>query len=307
MQLSGRLPAASQVSPQALFLLALLLQSASKLLHIDRKERFGALFLGRLDFMAAGTRVRSASRAAVLHFGMSLVVAIAIAWMVFRVWYPAPFQELTGGKSLFLILIAVDVVCGPVLTLVLFNPAKSRFKWRVDLALILLIQLGALAYGLDQMARARPVFVAFEGDRFRVVQALDVDVARLHEAPEGLRALSYGGPRLIGVRLVKTGDADYLASLQLSLEGLHPSFRPSRWRLFEEQIPELRKELKPLSLLREKNPQRRAELDATLASLRLSEEHLGYLPLVREEINDWVALVQRSDGQPLVYLNLDGW
>lgn len=257
--------------------------------------------------MAWGTRIRSAARAALVHFGLSLMVACAVAWLVFRVWFPAPFDELTGGRSLFLILIAVDVVCGPVLTLVLYDNAKSRFKWRVDLALIVLIQLGALGYGLNLVAGARPVFLAFEGDRFRVVQAMDVDSDRLQEAPLGLRALGYGGPRLLGVRLAQSGDADHLESLQLSIAGLHPSFRPSRWRPFEEQVPTLQRALRPLRDLRDKHPERQAELDARLSELGLNDDLAGYLPLVREGTTDWVVLVRRSDGQPRAYLHFDGW
>lgn len=257
--------------------------------------------------MAWGTRIRSAARAALLHFALSLLMACAVAWLVFGVWYPAPLHELTGGRKLFLILMAVDVVCGPVLTLVLYDPAKARWKWRVDLALIVFTQLGALSYGLHQVAIARPVFVTFEGDRFRVVQALDLQGAHLEEAPEGLRTIGYGGPRLLGARLAKSGDADYLSSLQMSIQGLHPSFRPSRWRPFEEQVPELQRALQPIQALRAKNPQGRAELDATLAKLGLTDEQAGYVPLVREEINDWVVLVRRSDGQPQAYLHQDGW
>ncbi len=257
--------------------------------------------------MAWGVRLRSAARAALLHLGLSLLVASAVAWLVFGIWYPAPFHELTGGRALFLILMAVDVVCGPLLTLVLYNPAKSSLKWRVDLSLIVLIQLAALAYGLSQVASARPVFVAFEGDRFRLVQALDIDAMQLPLAPEGQGGLGYSGPRLLGVRLAQSGDPDYLQSVQMSTQGLHPAFRPSRWRPFAEQIPQLKQQLKPLSELRTKNPQKLDELDAALRKLGLSEDDVGYLPLVREEITDWVGLVQRSTGQPLTYLHLDGW
>lgn len=256
--------------------------------------------------MVSRVRVRSAAKAALLHLGLSLLVASAVAWLVFGVWYPAPFQELTGGRSLFLILMAVDVVCGPVLTLILYDPAKSRFKWRVDLALIVFVQLGAMAYGLSQVAAARPVFVAFEGDRFRVVQALDVDRARLREAPEGLRALSLGGPRVVGVRLSRPGDADYLASIQLSTQGLHPAMRPSRWRPYAEQVPAVQQALRPLADLRAKNRDT-APIEAALARLKADETQLGYLPLVRENVTDWVVLVRRADGEPVAYLHMDGW
>lgn len=257
--------------------------------------------------MAWGVRLRSAARAALLHLALSLLVAGAVAWLVFGLWYPAPFHELTGGRKLFLILMAVDAVCGPSLTLVLYDPAKSRFKWRMDLCLIVMIQLAALTYGMSQVASARPVFVAFEGDRFRLVQAFDVDTQQLSLAPHGLGALGYSGPQLLGVRLAQSGDPDYLQSVQLSAQGFHPAFRPSRWRPFAEQIPLLRQQVKPLAELRAKNAQKLEELDTVLKKHGLIEEEVGYLPLVREEITDWVALVRRSDGHPFAYLHLDGW
>jgi hypothetical protein len=257
--------------------------------------------------MASSIRIPSAARVASLHMGLSMLVAGAVAWLVFVVWYPAPFDELAGGRTLFLMLMVCQVVCGPLLTLVLYDPAKSSVKWRVDLALIVLTQLGALAYGLNQLAIARPVFVAFEGDRFRVVRALDVDVTRLHEAPEGLRSLGFTGLHPLGVRLAQPGDVDYLGSIQLSTQGLHPAFRPSRWMPLEALWPALQRELRPLSELRQKNPQGHTEIDAALTELRLNSEQVGYLPLVHKEITDWVVLVERARGQPRSYLHLDGW
>lgn len=253
------------------------------------------------------TRIRFAAKAALLHLGLSLLAAAGVAWLVFGIWYPSPFHEVTGGRTLFLILMAVDVVCGPVLTFVLYNPSKSRAKWRLDVCLIVFTQLGALAYGLEQVASARPLFVALEGDRFRIVQAFDVDVLRLQEAPVGLRSIGYGGPRLLGVRLAHSGDPDYLGSLQLSIQGVHPAFRPSRWRAFEEQIPGMLKELRSIGVLRAKHPEKVDEIDEKLKQIGVSDESVGYLPMVRAEITDWVVLVRRSDGQPFAYLHLDGW
>ncbi|MBW0169367.1 MAG: TfpX/TfpZ family type IV pilin accessory protein [Hydrogenophaga sp.] len=272
------------------------------------KERYGALFSWKeVCQMVWTARFRSALRAALWHLAFCALVATTVAWVVFVVWFPSPLHELTGGRNLFLILMAVDLVCGPMLTLVLYDPAKSRLKWRVDLALIVLLQLGALVYGIGQVAAARPVFVAFEGDRFRVVQAFDVDMQRLPEARDGMQSLPLLGPKLIGVRLAHPGDADYLASVQMSTQGLHPSFRPSRWIPWGEQLPSLQAELQPLSVLRERHREDGATIDAVLAEAGLLDSQMGYLPLVREEITDWVAIVERASGQPRAYLHLDGW
>lgn len=257
--------------------------------------------------MLLSTRIRTALRAALLHFLVSLPIALGAAWLVFGVWFPGVLRELSGGSTLFLVLISVDVVCGPVLTLVLYSPAKSKNKWTMDLGLIVLIQLTALAYGIAQVASARPVFVAFEGDRFRVVQAIDVNIDRLSEAPNGLQYLSYAGPRIIGVHLAKSGDADHLTSLQMSIQGLHPAFRPSRWRTYESQVPQVLARLKPVGDLRAKNPEKVEVLNVSLRKLGMRDDQVGYLPLVRDVANDWVVLVERSNGAPRAYLHLDGW
>ena len=76
-------------------------------------------------------------------------------------------------------MVGVDVVCGPLLTLVLFNPAKSRRELRLDLSLVAVIQLAALAYGLYSISLARPVIQAFETDRFAVVSAVEIDPGQL--------------------------------------------------------------------------------------------------------------------------------
>lgn len=253
------------------------------------------------------TRLRAAFRAASWHLLLSLLVAVLAAALVFGLWFPAPLHQIAGGTGLFAILMAVDVVCGPVLTLILFDPQKARRKWLQDVALIALVQVGALVYGLGQMALARPVFIALEGDRFRIVQALDVDLTQLDKALPEFRALGYTGPRVITARLARPGDADYLESVQLAAQGFHPAFRPQRWQVYDGASPALLTQLQPLPSLRDKNPGRDRLLDEAVQKLGVGEDALGYLPLVREEITDWVALVRRSDGIPVAYLPLDGW
>ena len=68
-------------------------------------------------------RFQAALKAALVHLSGSLLVAVMAASLVFGLWYPYPYRELSGGRDLFFLVVAVDVVCGPLLTLVLFNPA----------------------------------------------------------------------------------------------------------------------------------------------------------------------------------------
>src|ERR1043165_7159180 len=76
--------------------------------------------------MITPTRMRAASRAAVIHLGFSALVGLTTAAIVFGLWFPYPYRDVAGGQYLFMLLVSVDVVCGPLLTMVLFSPLKSR-------------------------------------------------------------------------------------------------------------------------------------------------------------------------------------
>lgn len=151
-------------------------------------------------FMNYSTRGKSAAKAAAVHFFVSAVVATSAAILVFGLWFPFPYRELAGGRDLFLIVVTVDVICGPLLTAVLYNPLKSRRELVFDLTLVALIQLAALVYGLYQVAQSRPVYLVFEVDRFHAVTAADIQPGALKPELGGLHVLSWVGPRTIGVR-----------------------------------------------------------------------------------------------------------
>src|SRR6218665_1691953 len=100
------------------------------------------------------------------HLLGSCLVAALSAFLVFWVWYPAQFASMSGVTGIFLILLGVDVVVGPVITLIVFNRAKPELKR--DLAIVLLLQIAALGYGLHTVFTARPAYLVFSADRFEV-------------------------------------------------------------------------------------------------------------------------------------------
>src|SRR4051812_9236072 len=91
-------------------------------------------------------------KASGIHLGVSLCVALCAALLVFAAWYPYPYREISGGRELFMIVTGVDVVLGPLITLTIFNPAKSRRELTLDLSVVAGIQIAALCYGLWTVA-----------------------------------------------------------------------------------------------------------------------------------------------------------
>jgi hypothetical protein len=134
--------------------------------------------------------------------GMHLLISAAIAavalFVLLRVWYPPPFFTAEGGSELLFILIAVDVILGPLITLIIFKSGKPGLRF--DLTVIGVIQLCALAYGLYVMFVARPVYVALVIDRFETVRANDLDPADIAQARDpAFQSLPLTGPVFVAI------------------------------------------------------------------------------------------------------------
>ena len=251
--------------------------------------------------------LRQASAFALKHLAVSVLVAALCAGLVFGIWYPYPYSQLAGGRELFTIVVTVDVIIGPLLSLVVFNAAKPRRElWR-DLGTVFVLQIAALGYGLYSVAQARPVFLAFESDRFRVVAVPDIDTGALGDAPPSLRALSWTGPRPLGVRLLANTDPEFPQSIQLALQGLHPAFRPERWVEFDTQRSQVVAAAKPIADLKRKQPAQAPLIEREVTKLGVKESDLGYLPLASQHHTDWSVLVDLKDGEPRLFLHVDAW
>ena len=257
--------------------------------------------------VAASPRLVPAGRFALKHLAVSVFIAALCAALVFGLWYPHPYSQLAGGRELFLIVVAVDVVVGPLLSLVVYNPAKPRRELVRDIGVIVLLQLGALSYGLHSVAQARPVWLAFEGDRFRVVALPDIDVDSLSQAPPALARPGWTGPRPLGVRLLAPTDPQFAQSVLLSAQGLHPAFRPQRWVEFDSQRADVIREARPLAQLKRLRPAQSGLIEAAVRDSGLAESELGYLPLAARDRTDWAVVVSLRDGEPRLYLPVDPW
>ncbi|NMM78975.1 hypothetical protein B2J88_44640 [Rhodococcus sp. SRB_17] len=251
-------------------------------------------------------RLKAALPAAGWHLLGSALIAALLAVPVFGLWYPYPYRELAGGLALFCLLAGVDVVCGPLLTLVLFNPQKPRTELLRDLALVAVIQLGALGYGLWTVTVARPVHVVFETDRFRLVTAAEIDAADLQQAPDGLRQLPWGGPTLISVREPLDGD-ELLKSVELSLAGQDPSLRPGWWQAYAVGLPQVLERARPLTELAQARLEKNPLLEKAVRKSGMPASDLLWLPLTSARTMEWVVLLDKATGQPRAYAPIDGF
>ncbi|MGS5089559.1 TfpX/TfpZ family type IV pilin accessory protein [Hydrogenophaga sp. A37] len=248
----------------------------------------------------------AAVRAAAVHFFISVLVAAMAAALVFGLWYPYPYRDLAGGRELFLIVVAVDLVCGPLLTLVLFNPKKSKRELFLDLSLVALVQLAALGYGMYTVAQARPVYLVFEVDRFKVVSVADIQPGALKPEMGGFHILPWTGPTIIGLRDPRNPD-EKLQSMDLSMQGLEPSARPDWWQPYELNKAQVLTRAKPIDVLRIKQPDAASLIDQAVRESGEKESALGWVPLTSFKSTNWVAFVNLSTAKVLAFAPVDGF
>ena len=138
--------------------------------------------------------------ASALHAAISLLVIGTIAVGVVLLWFPAGLWHAASLQKLFGIMVAADVVLGPLLTLLVYRKGKPSLRF--DLSMIVLAQAAFLAYGVYTLWLNRPVFLVGSQQAFALVFANEVREPALHEAEAKRWPLFHGrGPQLVGVDL----------------------------------------------------------------------------------------------------------
>jgi hypothetical protein len=250
-------------------------------------------------------RLSFAARAAVWHFLVSIGVAALVASFVFGLWYPYPYRELAGGRALFLLVIGVDIVCGPLLTLVLFAPSKSRTELVRDLTLVVLIQVSALGYGLWSVWQARPLFLVAEVDRFKLIARPDLAHGALELLPPSLQPEALSGPQLAAIRDPRNMEEKNKVLLEAAMGGRDYGDRPEFYLPYAgaNALKSLER-ARALEPFLQKFPDQRIEAQALADKAGLRPESLRYLPVMARQA--WIALLD-DKGMVVGFLKGDGW
>jgi hypothetical protein len=96
-----------------------------------------------------------------LHLLSSATVLTLILGALYFGWYRWPGWYLTDVTRVILVMVGVDVVLGPTLTLIIANQKKSRRELTRDIGIIVAVQLCALTYGSVSLWNGRPLYYAF--------------------------------------------------------------------------------------------------------------------------------------------------
>lgn len=240
-------------------------------------------------------------QAAAIHLALSALIAATAFGLIIALWYPGAYFEAMGGRELLIILVSVDVCIGPLLTLVVFNPAKKEL--RRDLAIIAAIQLAALAYGAWVTFGARPVYLVFAKDHFDVVAANELDPDDLAQARPEYRSLSLTGPRIIGVRM-PDDPTERQAVMAGLLVGKDLQNFPRYYLPYDDVVGEVKKNAKPLNSILKKHPKAIDAIRAAAVEAGRPESLLLYVPL-RARLRAMTAVLDARDFHVITIAPID--
>ena len=214
----------------------------------------------------------------VSHLIISLLVAILMASFVFWVWYPSPLASAVGVGTIFIMMLGIDVILGPLLTLLVAKKGKKTLK--MDLLVIAIIQIGALLYGVYNISITRPVYIVYDNTRFDLVQANHLDS----------KISYYGKPRLVAIK-PPANDDENMKRVNDELEtGMSPSLNTDLYQDIELSRAQITANKKPLSELTQYN-----DAQIVQSALEKYEQVAGFFPLRTTNL-DVTVLVDDKGG-----------
>jgi hypothetical protein len=198
-----------------------------------------------------------------LHFSASACVLLLVLGVLFFGWYRWPGWYLTGVLRVLPITVGVDLVLGPLMTLIIANPKKSSKELARDIACIAAVQLVALSYAAVTLWNGRPLYYTFSVTELSVTQGIDLqrdEIALARRNNPEFAPHWYSLPRWVWAPLPQ----DQKAREAIVDSAVHGGFditaRPAYFKPWTQGLPELRSKLQKVNDLNYFSQPQRNEL-----------------------------------------------
>ena len=242
-----------------------------------------------------------------IAFSIHLVISASIVGVVFVLiffyWYPRPYFEANGAWTVLRVLVLVDLILGPLLTLVLFKRGKPGLV--MDMSIVAAIQIAALIYGVHVIYGERPYYLAFAVDRFEVIGKVEIDENKI-KYPE-LKIKPTKGPILVYADFPEDKKERERLLFETVMEG-KPDLerRPEYYHPYQLHKEKVIEKAKSIAEIINDDPSRQKKVDQFLLKHSNKKENYLYLPLVGKN-NDLALVIDKTTGLPVDGISIDPW
>ena len=221
-------------------------------------------------------------KAFALHLLSSATVLTLILGALYFGWYRWPGWYLTDVTRVVLVMVCVDVVLGPTLTLIIANQKKSRRELTRDIGIIVAVQLCALTYGSVSLWNGRPLYYAFSESVLQLVQAYDIndrEAALGRQQNPSLAPHWYNLPRWIWAPLPQNPDERQRIFEAAISGGDDVIAMPRYFKRWEEGIPSLRSQLKKVDDVAYFSKGQKKTLKDKMKAAGMADDQIDTIPL----------------------------
>jgi hypothetical protein len=216
-------------------------------------------------------------KATLIHLSLSILIFITFFSVLIIFWFPSPLFVASGGAEGLKIVAGIDLVLGPLLTLILFNRKKPSKELKIDLSLIVVIQVAALTWGVFTIFSQRPVAMVFWDDTFYAVPASvltqqDYNLTKLKEFSPNLPALIYAE-----VPKDKAQAVEFLRKMKE--DHIPPHHQTNLYQRFSPSFDLLKHKQVDINEIIQKNKKMEQALIKILSENGQTKEDFIYLPL----------------------------
>lgn len=233
------------------------------------------------------------------HLSISFLIALLVVGLVFFIWYPSPLASAVGVTHIFLMLLAIDVIVGPVLGLLVYKEGKKTLK--LDLSVIIIIQIAALCYGIFSIEQGRPAWLVFHADRFELVRKNDIILDNIDQAQPQFQYVSLIKPQFVAVKSAVSAQQHQDDIFTEVLGGISLAQQPERYVEFIDAKLQVQQRALSLSQLERYN--KKQEVEKFLKNYPKAD---AWLPLKANAL-DMVVLVNKESASIIKIVDLRPW
>lgn len=233
------------------------------------------------------------------HLSISFLIALLVIGLVFFVWYPAPLAKAVGVTNIFLMMLAIDVIVGPILGWLVYQEGKKTLKF--DLSVIILIQIAALCYGVFSIEQGRPAWLVYNVDRFELVRKNELVDTNIQQAQPQFQQPSWFKPQYVATEFAKDIQQRNDEMFAEVLGGISIAQRPERYVELTQVTTQIQQRALPLVELQQYNP--KTDVEKTLAEYPKAN---AWLPLKANAV-DMVVLVNKESASIIKVVDLRPW
>lgn len=233
------------------------------------------------------------------HLSISFLIALLVIGLVFFVWYPAPLAKAVGVTNIFLMMLAIDVIVGPILGWLVYQEGKKTLKF--DLSVIILIQIAALCYGGFSIEQGRPAWLVYNVDRFELVRKNELVDINIQQAQPQFQQPSWFKPQYVSTEFAKDTQQRNNEMFAEIFDGISVAQRPERYVELTQVKTQIQQRALSLKELEQYNS--KTEVEKTLAKYPNAD---AWLPLKANAI-DMVVLINKDTAEIIKIVDLRPW